>query len=73
MTANITCVNDAPVADDETVTATEDTALDTPVDDVARWRHHTDVDGGTVTVVSVAHGRTGTVIANGSRSDLQAG
>ena len=66
VTVNITCVNDAPVADDETVTATEDTTLDTPVTTLLTG--DTDVDSATLTVTAVsgATGGTATLMNNGT-------
>ena len=59
-------VNDAPVADDETVTATEDTDLNTPVTTLLAG--DTDVDGDTLTVTAVsgASGGTATLNDNGT-------
>ena len=69
MTVNITCVNDAPVADDETVTATEDTPLDTPVTTLLAGDTDADGDTLTVTAVSGATGGTATLMDNGMPAD----
>ena len=58
-TLTVTPVNDAPVADDETVTATEDTALDTPVTTLLTGDSDVDSATLTVTAVSGSHGRHG--------------
>ena len=62
MTVDITCVNDAPVADDETITTTEDTAVNTPV--ATLLAGDTDVDGDTLTVTAVSGAVGGTAVLN---------
>jgi hypothetical protein len=66
VTIDLTCVNDAPVADNETVTTTEDVDLDTPV--ATLLAGDTDVDSATLTVTAVsgATGGTATLMDNGT-------
>ena len=66
VTVNITCVNDAPIAGDDTVIATEDTDLDTPTADLLL--NDTDVDSPSlkVTAVSNASGGTAVLLDNGT-------
>jgi hypothetical protein len=54
--------NSAPVADDETVSATEDTVLDTPVGTLLAG--DTDVDGDTLFVSAVSGATGGTAVLN---------
>ena len=65
----MTTVNRAPVADDETVTATEDTALNTPVATLLAGDTDADGDTLTVTAVSGATGGTATLMDNGTPGD----
>ena len=69
VTVNITCVNDAPVADDETISTPEDTAVDTPV--AFLLAGDTDIDSGTLTVTAVSGASGGTAVLddNGTAGD----
>ena len=62
MTVNVAAVNDAPVADDDTLAATEDT----PVTYTAAQLlgNDTDVDGDTLSIASVTSGTGGTAVLN---------
>jgi len=64
--AFVKVANRAPVADDETVTATEDTDLDTPVSTLLAGDTDADGDTLTVTAVSGATGGTATLMDNGT-------
>ncbi|KIQ23265.1 hypothetical protein RT97_25870 [Variovorax paradoxus] len=56
---NVTAVNDAPVANPDTVAATEDTPLSIPVGNLLG--NDTDVEGNTLTITSVQGAVNGTV------------
>ena len=58
VTVNIVCVDDAPVANDDTTTVTEDTATDVTA---AILANDTDIDGDTLVVSEVANAASGTV------------
>ena len=62
VTVNVAAVNDAPVANDDTLAATEDT----PVTYTAAQLlgNDTDVDGDTLTIASVTSGTGGTAVLN---------
>ena len=64
MTVNVAAVNDAPVANADTLAATEDT----PVTYTAAQLlgNDTDVDGDTLTIASVTSGTGGTAVLNGN-------
>ena len=62
VTVNITCVNDAPVADDETISTNEDTAVDTLVSYLLTG--DTDIDSATLTVTAVSGAVGGTAVLN---------
>jgi hypothetical protein len=62
----VSCVNDAPVADDETVSATEDTALDTPVSTLLAGDTDADLDPLSVSAVSGALGGSAVLMDNGT-------
>ncbi|OGO45246.1 MAG: hypothetical protein A2W37_13100 [Chloroflexi bacterium RBG_16_63_12] len=57
----VTCVNDAPVANDDAATTTENTAVV-----VAVLANDTDVDGDALTVASVTQGTNGSVTTDGT-------
>jgi VCBS repeat-containing protein len=66
VTVTVTCVDDAPVAVDDTATLTEDagaTAIDVLAND-------TDVDGGPKTITAKTDGSNGTVVITGGGSGL---
>jgi hypothetical protein len=60
----VTPVNDAPVANADSFTTAEDTPLVISLVDLLA--NDTDVEGSTLTVVSVANGTGGTVVLNGN-------
>ena len=59
VSVTVTCVNDAPVANDDTKTATEDTPLSFPASDLTG--NDTDVDGDSLNVTAVFGAVGGTV------------
>ena len=64
MTINVAAVNDAPVANDDTLAAAEDTpAIYTAAQLLG---NDTDVDGNTLTIASVTSGTGGTAVLNGN-------
>ena len=69
VTIDIICISDAPVAGDDTVTATEDTVLDTPT--ATLLANDTDVDSATLNVIAVANATGGTAVLmnNGTPGD----
>ena len=69
VTVNIDCVNDAPVAGDDTVTATEDTDLDTPTADLLLNDSDIDTASLTVTAVLGAVGGAAVLMDNGTPGD----
>ena len=60
---NVTAVNDAPVANDDTITATEDTTTGNV--SPAMRSNDTDVDGDTLTVTAVSNSTGGTATRTG--------
>ncbi|MBA2634146.1 MAG: tandem-95 repeat protein [Chloroflexi bacterium] len=66
VTVNITCVNDAPVAVDDTATVTEDDPA-TTIDVLA---NDTDIDGGPLFIDSVTQPANGTVVITNAGADL---
>ena len=61
-TLNVTAVNDAPVADDESISTTEDTAVNTAVGILLTG--DTDVDSATLTVTGVSGATGGSAVLN---------
>ncbi len=59
VTVNVLCVNDAPVANDDTVNVTEDQAADVTATILA---NDTDIDGDTLVVSNVSNAAAGSVI-----------
>ncbi|MDO9215498.1 MAG: tandem-95 repeat protein, partial [Methylococcales bacterium] len=66
VTVNVTAVNDAPVANPNTVAANEDTAITYTA--IQLLGNDTDVDGNPLTIGSVTNGINGTVVLNGDGS-----
>ncbi len=66
VTVNVAAVNDAPVANNDTLIATEDTAITYTA--LQLLGNDTDVDGNPLTIVSVANGIGGTVVLNADGS-----
>ena len=62
VTVNVTAVNDAPVANADTLAATEDTAVTYTAAQLVG--NDTDVDGDTLTIASVTSGTGGTAVLN---------
>ena len=62
VTVNVTAVNDAPVANADTLAATEDTAVTYTAAQLLG--NDTDVDGDTLTIASVTSGTGGTAVLN---------
>ena len=62
VTVNVTAVNDAPVANADTLAATEDTAVTYTAAQLIG--NDTDVDGDTLTIASVTSGTGGTAVLN---------
>ena len=62
VTVNVTAVNDAPVANADTLAATEDTAVTYTAAQLVG--NDTDVDGDTLTIASVSSGTGGTAVLN---------
>jgi hypothetical protein len=62
----VTCVDDAPVAGDDTATVTEDSAV-TAIDVLA---NDVDSDGGMITIASVTQPTNGTVVITGGGTGL---
>ena len=62
MTVTVTCVNDAPVADDDTATVAEDGTVNVTV-----LANDTDPESDTLTVTAVTQGANGAVVINPER------
>src|SRR5690606_39371816 len=62
VTVNVAAVNDAPVANDDTLSATEDTPITYTAAQVLG--NDTDVDGDTLSIASVTSGTGGTAVLN---------
>src|SRR5690606_27670713 len=60
VTANVAAVNDAPVANDDTLSATEDTPITYTAAQLLG--NDTDVDGDTLSIASVTSGTGGTAV-----------
>jgi hypothetical protein len=64
VTVNVTDVNDAPVAINDTLAATEDTAVTYTAAQLTG--NDSDADGNPLTIASVTNGSNGTVVLNGN-------
>src|SRR5690606_35403274 len=62
VTVNVAAVNDAPVANDDTLSATEDTPITYTAAQLLG--NDTDVDGDTLSIASVTSGTGGTAVLN---------
>ena len=66
MSVTVTCVDDTPVAVDDTATVAEDSGADA----INVLANDTDVDGGTKSIASVTQPANGTVVITGGGTGL---